>query len=153
MGDPDRISRNDWETILHAPFQVYRAVASVDEKPTEAQFRRLSEEIVGGRGHFSDGTIGLTMTETLSANLDPFWAAFQGSGRSTKDGLKKVKGALKKAPDDESVALRDWLVGLAVQIAEAHRQVGSGPVTESEAAAIRDIAGWLDRPAPDVPQS
>lgn len=149
MGDPDRISRGDWETILHAPFQVYRLVASAEGEPTEAQFRRLTEEIVGARGHFSDGTIGLTMTETLAANLDPFWAAYQAAERSPKDGLKRVKKALRKAPDDESLAIRDWLVALAARIADASREVGAESVTEAERRAIAEVAGWLDRPRPE----
>lgn len=149
MGDPDRISRGDWETILHAPFQVYRLVASADGEPTEAQFRRLTEEIVGARRHFSDGTIGLTMTETLAANLDAFWAAHLAAERSPRDGLKRLKKALRKAPDDESTAIRDWLVALAARIADARREVGAESVTEREGRAIAEIAGWLDRPRPE----
>lgn len=151
MGDPDRISRGDWETILHAPFQVYRLVASAEGVATEAHFRRLTEEITGARGHFSDGTIGLTMAETLAANLDAFWAAHQATDRSPKDGLKRVRKALRKAPEDESLAIRDWLVSLAVRIADARREMGAGSVSEGEQGAITDLAGWLDRPTPEMP--
>ncbi|MEK6720799.1 MAG: hypothetical protein AABZ33_09040 [Chloroflexota bacterium] len=152
MGDPERISRDDWETILHAPFQVYSLVAAADGEATEAQFRRLSEEIVMARGHFSDGTIGFTMAETLAANLDPFWAAYQASGRSPKDVLKRVKKALRKAPDGEAIAIRDWLLALAVRIGDARRGMGVDVISSNEAIAIRDLAGWLDRPVPAVPE-
>ncbi len=151
MGDPNRISRDDWETILHAPFQVYSLIASIDGEPSEAQYRRLTEEIVGARGHFSEGTIGLVMSETLAANLDAFWAAYHASGRSPKDGLKRVKKALGKAPDDEAVAIRDWIVALAMRVADARREMGAEAVSPDEATAILELAGWLDRPAPECP--
>jgi len=152
MGDPDRISKGDWTVILHAPYLVYRFVAAADGEPLEAQFRRFSEEIGAARGHFSDGTIGAMLAETLAGNLDAFWAASHEAGRSPKDGLKRVKKALRKAPEDESIAIRDWLVTLGIQIADARREVGADAVSPDEVAAIRDIAGWVDRPALELAQ-
>ncbi len=151
MGDPDRISKGDWETILHAPYLVYRFVAAADGEPSEAQFRRFSDEIGAARGHFSDGTIGATLAETLGANLDAFWVASHEAGRSPKHGLTRVRKALRKAPEEESVAIRDWLIAMAERIADARREMGADAVSVAETAALGDVAGWLERPAPEIP--
>jgi hypothetical protein len=146
MGDPDRMSQDDWETILHAPFQVYHLVATAEGAPDEAQFRCLSDEIQAARGHFGDGSVGHTMAETLAGNLDPFWIAYQASGRRPEDGLKRVTGALRTAPESEAIAIRDWLVALAARIAEARREMSGPAISDSEARAVLDVARWLDRP-------
>lgn len=153
MGDPGRLERGDWEAVLHAPFHVYSAVASIDGEPLEAQFRRLGEEIASGSGVFAEGTIGRTMIDALAENMEPLWAGYQASGRSVKDGLKQAVKALCRAPEDESVAIRDWLLVLALAIAEVRRTVGAESVTPDEASTIRDVADWLDRPLPESGQA
>lgn len=149
MGDPKRLERDDWEAIVHAPFHVYSAVASIDGTPLEAQFRRLGEELEVGRGTFAESTIGRTMVETLTENLDALWAGYHALGRSSEDGLNRAMKALGKAPDGEALAIRDWLLVLAKRIAEARRTVGAEAISLDEASTIRDIAAWLDRPAPE----
>lgn len=153
MGDPGRLERGDWEAVLHAPFHVYSAVASIDGEPLEAQFRRLGDEIASGGGVFAEGTIGRTMIDALAENMEPLWAGYQASGRSVKDGLKQAVKALRRAPDDESIAIRDWLLVLALAIADARRTVGTESVTPDEASTIREVADWLERPAPESGQA
>ncbi len=153
MGDPDRLTRGDWEAILHAPFHVYSAVASIDGTPLEAQFRRLGEEIASGSGVFVEGTIGRTMIDALVENMEPLWAGYQASGRSVEDGLKGATKALRRAPEGEAVAIRDWLLVLARRIAEARRTIGAESVSPDEASTIRDIADWLERPLPESGQA
>ena len=153
MGDPGRLNRGDWEAVLHAPFHVYSAVASIDGEPLEAQFRRLGEEIASGGGVFAEGTIGRTMIDALAENMEPLWAGYQASARPVKDGLTRATKALPQAPDDESVAIRDWLLALALAIAEARRTVGAESVSPDEANTIRDVADWLDRPLPESGQA
>lgn len=152
MGDPGRLERGDWEAVLHAPFHVYSAVASIDGEPLEAQFRRLGDEIASGGGVFAEGTIGRTMIDALAENMEPLWAGYQASGRSVKDGLKRATEALRRAPDDESTAIRDWLLNLALRIAEVRRTVGAESVSPEEASTIRDVADWLERPGPESGQ-
>jgi len=153
MGDPGRLNRGDWEAVLHAPFHVYSAVASIDGEPLEAQFRRLGDEIASGGRVFAEGTIGRTMIDALAENMEPLWAGYQASGRPVKDGLKQAVKALRGAPEDESVAIRDWLLVLALAIAEARRTVGAESVSPDEANTIRDVADWLDRPLPESGQA
>lgn len=152
MGSPDRLSRGDWEAVLHAPLLVYSTVASVDGAPMEAQFRRLREEILAGRGAFAEASIGHTMIEALAENLDVLWEGYQASSRSAQDGLKRLMKVLRKAPEEESVTIRDWLLVLAMQIAEARRMVGETSVSPTEDEAIRDLAAWLDRSVPEPGQ-
>jgi len=152
MGDPGRLTRGDWEAVLHAPFHVYSAVASIDGEPLEAQFRRLGDEIASGGRVFAEGTIGRTMIDALAENMEPLWAGYQASARPVKDGLTRATKALRQAPDDESVAIRDWLLALALAIAEARRTVGAESVSPDEANTIRDVADWLDRPLPESGQ-
>src|SRR3970040_662710 len=109
MGDPGRLNRGDWEAVLHAPFHVYSAVASIDGKPLEAQFRRLGDEIASGGGVFAEGTIGRTMIDALAENMEPLWAGYQASARPVKDGLTRATKALRQGADDEVVAIRRWL--------------------------------------------
>ena len=149
MGDPGRLNRGDWEAVLHAPFHVYSAVASIDGEPLEAQFRRLGDEIASGGGAFVEGTIGRTMIDALAENMEPLWAGYQASGRSVEDGLKRATKALRGAPEDEAVAIRDWLLVLALRIAEARRTVGAESVSPDEASTIQGIADWLERPVPE----
>ncbi|MDP1839028.1 MAG: hypothetical protein Q8L19_11055, partial [Reyranella sp.] len=144
--------RDDWEALLQAPFAVYSTVAGADEPATEAQFRRLGDEILAGQGAFPDATIGRAMAEAVAANVDMLWGAYHASGRKPHDVIKRAVKALGRAPDDEAVAIRDWLLAMAVRIAEASRMAGEAAVSPVETSAIRDLAGWLQRPMPETPQ-
>ena len=150
MGDSPELSREEWESLLHAPFCVYLAVIATEAEVTQAQFRALREEVAAARQAFGDGTIGWTLAETLTANLDMLWAAYQSSGRHPGHDLKRARKVLGKVPDDESAAVRDWLIVLAIRLARADRTVGKPPVSHEEVSAIRDIAGWLQRPIPPL---
>lgn len=153
MGDPAKLSRDDWEALLHAPFAVYSTVAGADEPAMEAQFRRLGDEILAGQGAFPDATIGRALAEAVAANVDMLWGAFHASGRKPRDVITRAVAALRRAPDDEAVAIRDWLLAMAVRIAEASRTSGEAAVSPVETSAIRDLAGWLQRPMPETPEA
>lgn len=153
MGEADRLRKGEWEAILHAPFHVYSAVASADGEPMEAQFRALREQLEHGRASFADGTVGRTMVETLAANLDALWAGYQAAGRSPKDGLGRARKALDRIPDQASIDVRDWMIGLAGRIAAARRTIGEGAVSDAEREVLSSVASWLDRPSPEPPSS
>jgi hypothetical protein len=150
MSDPANLSRADWEALLQAPLGVYSAVAAAESEATEAQFRQLREELATAGGTFPDGSVGRMLAESVSANLEVLWDAHQAAGRSPGDVIKRAVKALGHVPDDESEAVRDWLAVLAVRIARAERTVGEGPVSWDELDAIRDVAGWLKRPLPEI---
>jgi hypothetical protein len=92
------------------------------------------------------------MTEVLDANLDLLWEGYQGSARSAGDGLKRARRVLRKGSNDESAAVRDWLLALAVRVAAADRVMGDSAVSDAELRVIRDAAKWLDRPLPGLDQ-
>jgi hypothetical protein len=150
MGDERRLSRNDWEALLHAPLHVYAAVASVDGEPVEAQFRRLREEIEAARSLFTATSVGQGMSDALAANLDVLWDGYQAADRSVRDGLKRASKVLRRLPEPESTDIPDWLLLVAVRIAEARRTVGEEPISPAEAKTIKDVADWLDRPPPTI---
>ena len=150
MSDSVELSRDEWESLLHAPFCVYSAVAATELDVTVAQFRCLRDEILAAQQTFADGTFGRTLAESVAANLDVLWSAYQNSGRHPGDDLKRARKALDKVPDEESAAIRDWLIVLAIRVARADRTVGGQPVSHEEVSAIRDIAGWLQRPIPPL---
>jgi hypothetical protein len=149
VADGGRLENDDRDAILYAPFDVYATVASADGPPGAAQFRRMCDEIEAARGTFAHDTVGRTMVTTLAMDLEPLWAAYHESARPARDGLKRAAKALRKVPDDEAIAIGDWLIVLAVRIAESNRMVGGAMISVEEAAAIRDVAGWLDRPVPE----
>jgi hypothetical protein len=149
VADGGRLANDDRDAILYAPFDVYATVASADGPPSAAQFRRMSDEIESARATFAHDTVGRTMMTTLARDLEPLWAAYHESARPARDGLKRAAKALRQVPDDEAIAMRDWLIVLAVRIAESNRMVGGAMISAAEAAAIRDVAGWLDRPVPE----
>ncbi len=153
MSDPADLSRDEWESLLHAPICVYLTVVATETEATEAQFRCLREEIAAAGQAFADGTIGWTLAEAVTANLDVLWAAYQSSGRHPGQDLKRARKVLDKVPDDESAAVRDWLVVLAIRVAKADRTVGDPPVSHEELSAIRDVAGWLRRPIPPLDEA
>lgn len=151
MTDARDLSRDEWEALMHAPFHAYVHVAgSEDEEPIAAQFRLLVDEINAGQEQFPDGSLGRTLVTTLNANLDALWAGFQASGRSAKDGLSRARKVLDRGDPGDSTAIRDWLIGLAIAVAEARRTVGTDAISDDERKAIADVAGWLDRPVPGV---
>ncbi len=150
MGDPEKLSRDDWEALLHAPFAVYSTIVAADEEATLAQFRHLNEELLTGQGTFADGSIGRAMAEAVAANADILWEAYRASGRHPRDVIRRAMGGLRQVPDEEAVAIRDWLLVLAVGVAEADRVIGEPTVSWDEASAIRELAGWLKRPMPDL---
>ncbi len=150
MSTADRFSRDQWEHILHAPFHAYMHVAGADGRPIEAQFRRLTEELAAGRELFPEGTLGGLMVAALTENLDALWAGFRAAARSPKDGLVQAQKTLDRAEDADSEAIRDWVIAVAIGIAEARRVVGIEAVSPTEAAAISDVADWLRRPLPQA---
>lgn len=150
MGDREKLSRDDWEAVIQAPFRVYSTIAAVDLGPMEAQFRTFRDEVEAGRSVFAHETIGFAMIEALAANLDVLWDAYRASDRSSKDGLKRAVKALRRAPELESAEIRDWLLVLAGRIASVRRVIGDGSVSADEARVIRDLADWLDRPEPEI---
>lgn len=150
MADLENLSRDDWEALLHAPFAAYSVVAAADEAATEAQFRQLRDEIGAGADAFPDGTIGRELADAVAENLDILWSAYRASGRSPRDTLKRAAKGLRGLPDAESIAVRDWLLVVALRVARANRTMGEATVTHEEVAALVELAGWLDRPVPDI---
>ena len=149
MASADDLGPDDWEAIMHAPFHAYVHVAgSGDQEPIAAQFRLLVDEINAGQEHFPDGTLGRTLTSTLNSNLDALWAGYQESGRSAKDGLIRARKVLDRVDGQESAAIGDWIITLAVAVAETRRTMGTDAVSDTESKAIAEIADWLDRPVP-----
>jgi hypothetical protein len=148
MGGPKPLSRDDWEAILHAPFHVYSAVASADGVPSESEFRSLRDGIEASRAAFGGIGVGHEMIETLAGNLDVLWAGYQASGRSAKDGVKRAVKALRRVQEAESAAIRDWLLLLGIQVAEARKIIGEEPVNPGEQQVIAEVAAWLERPLP-----
>jgi hypothetical protein len=146
--DTSALSQDDLEAILHAPFRVFSLVASADRPADEAQFRRLGEELLAARSVFVEGTIGRTMIEAVSSNLEVLWTAYQAADTSPKSGLKRAMKALQRVPEAEGIAVRDWLIGLGVGIAQARHTIGERVISDAEHGAIRDLARWLDRPVP-----
>jgi hypothetical protein len=150
MGGPKPLSRDDWEAILHAPFHVYSAAASADGVPSATQFRRLREEIDAGPGAFAGAGVGHEMMATLAGNLDVLWAGYQASGRSVRDGVKRVVKSLGKISEAESAAIRDWLLLLAIHVAEARKVIGGESVNPDEQKVIAEVGSWLERTLPTV---
>lgn len=148
MSTADRYDSDQWERILHAPFHAYMHVGGADGPPIEAQFRRLTEELAAGRELFAEGSLGGLMAVALAENLDALWEGFRAAARSPKDGLVRARKTLDRAGDDESEAIRDWIIALAIGIAEARRVLGTEAVSPTEAAAVNDVAEWLQRPLP-----
>lgn len=150
MSIADRFSSDQWEHILHAPFHAYMHVGGADGPPIEAQFRRLTEELTAGRESFLDGTLGSLVAAALTENLDALWEGFRAAARSPKDGLVRARKTLDRAEEADSAAIRDWVITMAIGIAEARRVLGSEAVSPTEAAAVSDVADWLQRPLPQA---
>ena len=152
MGDPAKLSGDQWQALLHMPFGAYSAIAETSDAAGGAPFRRFREVIEAGRSGFAEGTTGATLTDALAANLDSLWSAYHASGRSPQDAVKRGVKVLGKVPEADSVAIRDWLLVMAVGVAAATRVVGEPPVSWDEVYAIRDLAKWVMRPVPDISQ-
>ena len=150
MAIADRFSSDQWEHILHAPFHAYMHVGGADGPPIEAQFRRLTEELAAGRESFPEGSLGGLVSAALVENLDALWAGFRAAARSPKDGLVRARKVLDKAELDDSEAIRDWIIAVAIGVGEARRVMGTEAVSPTEAAAVNDIADWLRRPVPQA---
>lgn len=150
MTDPTNLSRDDWEALLHAPFAAYSVVVEAEAEITSAQFRRLREELATAERRFADGTTGRTLVEAVNANLDVLWDAYLAAGHSPGDVVRRAVKALGHVAPEESEAIRDWLAMLAVRVAEADRVVGEGPMSWDELGAMRELAGWLKRPLPEL---
>ncbi len=150
MGDSADLSGDQWEVLLKLPFAAYTIVATAGDVANEAQFRCFREEIEHGRASFGDGTTGAALTDAVAENLDMLWSAYRASGRSPEDLAKRGVKVLGKVPEGESVAVRDWLLLVALRVAAASRVVGEPPVSWSEVYALKDLARWLKRPVPDI---
>ena len=144
------LSRTEWEALLQMPLGVYSAVVEAGDEALEAQYRRFQEELGAGASAFAAGTTGATLVDALSANLDSLWATFHASERSPEDAVKRGAKVLRKVPEAESVALRDWLLLMAVHIAAASRTVGEAPVSPDEVSVIQHLAKWIKRPVPVI---
>ncbi len=145
-----RLSRDQLEAVLHAPLFVYSMVAGADGEAIAGQFMRLREEVAAGSDAFPDMTVGSVVAQALAANLDVLWEGYQAAGRSPRDGLKRAVKALRRVPDQEAHAYRQWLLTLAMQVADVRHGMGEPRVSPNEAGAIRELAGWLGEPAPEA---
>jgi hypothetical protein len=152
MGDKGSLSGDQWEALLHLPFAAYSGVLDVERGGAEAQFRAFRDEIDHGRTAFAEGTTGADLASAVASNLDILWSAYQAAGRSPEDVAKRGMKVLRRLPEDESVAIRDWLLGVALRVAGSTRTVGQPAVSWSEVFALRDLARWLKRPVPDITQ-
>lgn len=152
MGDTKPLSGDQWEALLHLPFAMYSTVTEVDQGGAEAQFRSFRDEIEHGRTAFAEGTTGAELANAVAGNLDVLWSAYQAGGRSPEDAVKRAMKVLDKIDEQESEAVRDWLLRLALGVARATRTVGEPPVSWNEVFALRDLARWLKRPVPDITQ-
>lgn len=150
MSDPANLSRDDWEALLHAPFAVYSILVESEAEVTGAQFRRLREQLASAADTFAEDTVGRTLVDSVNANLDVLWDAYLVAGRASADVIRRAAKALGRVPADESEAVRDWMLRLAVHVAESNRVVGEGPVSWDELDAIRELAGLLKRPVPKL---
>lgn len=150
MGGRPSLSGDQWEALLHLPFAVHSSVTDAEEGAAEAQFRAFRDEIEHGRSAFVEGTAGSDLAGAVAGSLDVLWSAYRATGRSPEDVVKRGMKVLRKLPEDESVAIRDWLLMLGLGIAGATRTVGAPPVTWGEVYALRDLARWLKRPVPDI---
>jgi len=146
----ERLGSDGLEAVVRAPFHAYRHVAEVYGDATEAQFRRLTDEIAAARARFAPGTLGASAIDLLVVRLDELLVASRESGRSHKAGLQRAERVLRKAPANESEAYRDWILELAVRVAEVTRFAGEAPVMEAETRAIAEVATWLRRPRPTI---
>ena len=79
MAGAEGISKRSWETLVFAPLHVYSHVASADGPPTEAQFRRLMEELESAREAFGAETVGGQLVAALVSNIDPCLDPFRES--------------------------------------------------------------------------
>jgi hypothetical protein len=148
VGDPSNLSRSDWEALLQAPLCVYSAMVAVEHGASEAQFRAFRDELNAAGGSFREGSTGAILVDNVLANLEVLFAAHQAAGRPTTNGLKRARSALRRVSDEESEAVGDWLVRLAVRLAAADRVVGEWVVSHDEVHAIREVAKALKRPIP-----
>ncbi len=155
MVDSASLSGDQWEALLHLPFAIYSTVADADadQGSAEAQFRSFREQISHGRSVFAEGTTGADLANAVAENLDVLWSAYQASGRSPEAVAGRGMKVLRKIDDGESEAIRDWLLVVALGVARAIHTVGEPPVSWNEVFALRDLAGWLKRPVPDIAES
>lgn len=152
MNDRLALSAGQWEALLHMPFAVNSTVSEADEGAAVAQFRAFREQIEQGRSAFVQGSVGADLAGAVADSLDLLWSAYRAAGRSPEDVVKRGMQVLRKLPEDDSVAIRDWLLNLGLRIAGATRTVGAPPITWGEVFALRDLARWLKRPVPDITQ-
>lgn len=145
---PEQLTNDEWDAIVRAPFCVYSLVASAGGPPDAAQFRVLTEEIMVGRTTFPATSVGHALLEAIAVDQEGSWAAYQASGVSPKDGVKRSMKALGRVAEADSVAVRDWLLTLATAIARSEHMMGEPAISDTEALAIQDLAGWLERPVP-----
>jgi hypothetical protein len=145
---PEQLTNDEWDAIVRAPFCVYSLVASADRPPDAAQFRVLAEEITAARTTFPATSLGHALVEAIVADQEGVWAAYQASGLPPRDGIKRSMQALRRVSEPEAIAVRDWLLTLATAIARSEHMMGEPPISDPEARAIEDLAGWLERPIP-----
>lgn len=148
MGKGAELSVDDWNRLLQAPLCAYSIVTA--GKGTEAAFRRLREELGASDGSFADGTVGRSLAAAAAADLDTLWMAYLASGQDPRDGIRRAMKVLRRLPREEQLAVRAWLLELALRVAEATRMLGEPSLSDPERRAIGELAGQLRVPVPDL---
>jgi hypothetical protein len=138
------------QALVYAPLWVYSAVAGADGPPEPSQFRRFLEELDTAEERLAASPDAGAALASLRANIDATFDAYQADGTDPRRGLKRVRDALKRVPDDEAATFTAWLLGLAVRIGGVRHISGDALISENEAQAIHDIASWLDVDSPDL---
>jgi hypothetical protein len=138
------------QALIFAPLWVYTAVAGADGPPEPSQFKRFLEELDTAEARVAGSPDARAAVASLRSNIDVAFEAFQADGDDPRRGLKRVKGVAKRLPADEAGALMRWLMDLAVRVGGARHLAGEAHISDGEAQAIRDVAGWLGVDPPDL---
>jgi hypothetical protein len=136
----------EWERVLEGPPAAGLIVSTAERGGTFREAFSIGKAYTGARKQHGASEL---LDEIASAKPEVERSRFSSFEELKQHGLGKLREALdlleRKATPDEVEDYKGFVLSVANHVAEAKTEEGDQPATESERAAIAEIAGALGR--------
>lgn len=151
MGMKENFTSDEWENLVGLPYAVSMTimVAAPNVLGVWGETKAMMQEPAHLAAKSGSALVGLLLAEMqpkikdLMKKQQETWKHDQAGYRGkTLEACRSAAAALAKAPPDEALAYKKWVVAIGLKVAEAAKEHGIA-VSDPEKAALAEISGAL----------
>lgn len=137
-------SPEEWELIVQGPATAGVIVVTAQRGGTFRETFALTKAYVEARQHHGESEL---LDEIVSAKPELDHTRYGSAEELREHGLQRIRDAValveQKASQAEADAYKRFVLSLADRVAHAHREGGGDAVSDSERAALDEVAEAL----------